>query len=142
MGVRVEIEYTGNLRTVVTHGPSGDTFETEAPVDNGGTGMAISPTDLVAAAWGSCILTIMALVARKLEVDLTGAQVWVEKEMSTAPPRRIRSLKAVVTLPAGLSLSESDRETFEKSAEGCPVKHSLHPDVELQIEYVYPTDCD
>lgn len=138
MGVQIEIEYTGDLRTVVTHGPSGNTFETEAPVDNGGTGMAISPTDLVAAALGSCILTIMAMVGRKRGVDLAGARVRVEKEMSTTPPRRIALLTAVVTLPAGLQLSESDRQALEKGADGCPVKQSLHPDVKLQIEYVYP----
>ncbi len=138
MGVQIEIEYTGDLRTVVTHGPSGNTFETEAPVDNGGTGMAISPTDLVAAALGSCILTIMALVARKREIELTGARVRVEKEMTSAPPRRIAKLKSVVTLPAGLQLSEADRQAIERGADGCPVKRSLHPDVELQFEYVYP----
>ena len=138
MAVEIRISYQGDLHCEATHGPSGSKLITDAPVDNGGKGEAFSPTDLVAAAFGACLITIMDLVARRQNLDLAGTKVHVVKEMAAAPLRRIARLKATVTLPAGRNLSESDRRRLESAADKCPVKESLHPDVKQEIEFVYP----
>jgi putative redox protein len=137
MAVEIDIEYQGDLHCKAIHGPSGDAFITDAPVDNGGKGEAFSPTDLMAAAFGTCIVTIMGIMANRNNIDIRGAKVHVEKEMAASPARRIASLKAKVTFPAGLALSASDRVKLEQSAKSCPVKQSLHPDVITEVDFIY-----
>ncbi|MCX7001063.1 MAG: OsmC family protein [Candidatus Sumerlaeota bacterium] len=137
MSVEIDILYEGELHCLATHVPSGKTLATDAPVDNGGKGETFSPTDLVATAFGCCIMTIMALVAKRSGVDLTGARVHVVKEMVNEPVRRIGLLKVTVTIPKGLRLSETERAKLERAAELCPVRQSLHSDVKLQIQYIY-----
>jgi putative redox protein len=137
MSVEIDIHYQGDLHCEVTHGPSGSKLITDAPVDNGGKGEAFSPTDLVAVAFGTCIITIMDLAARKHGLNLTGTKIHVSKEMSATPPRRVAVLRATVTVPRGKSISETDRQKLEAAASKCPVKESLHPETKMEIQYVY-----
>ncbi len=135
MSVRIDAVYTGSLGCTATHGPSGKTLVTDAPVDNGGRGESFSPTDLVATALGTCILTILGLVAERHSLDLTGTSVHVEKEMAAAPVRRIAALRTVVTYPSGLSLSDADAQRLEHAARHCPVHASLHDSIDAPIEF-------
>ena len=135
MAVEMEIVYEGDLRSRAKHGPSGQVIATDAPVDNGGKGSAFSPTDLVGAALGACMLTIMGKVAGRNGIELRGTKVRVTKEMASEPVRRIKRLGVVITLPHGLSLSTENRARLENAAHTCPVKQSLHPDVVLDIVF-------
>jgi len=136
MAVEIDIEYTGNLYCRATHGPSGQTFVTEAPVDNGGKGEAFSPTDLVATAIGSCFLTIMGLVARRRELKIEGARARVLKDMVADPKRRIGVLDMQIVVPDH-GLSDEDKAELEQAARVCPVKQSLAPNVEVRVQFSY-----
>ncbi len=138
MSVEIDIVYEGDLRCTATHGPSKQTLTTDAPLDNGGRGEAFSPTDLVAAGVGTCVVTIMGLVAQKSGLDITGTRIHVAKEMVAQPHRRIGTLRITVTLPPGAELSEAARAKLERAAALCPAKQSLHPDVNVVINFVYP----
>ena len=131
MAVVTDVLYTGKNRCQATHGPSKNTIVTDLPVDNGGKGEAFSPTDLVAAALGSCAITVMDLAARKRGWDLSGTRVHVTKEMAAQPVRRIGTLRLNLTMPATLKLSPEDRGFLEQAAKKCPVLQSLHPDVQV-----------
>ena len=133
--VRIEGAYRGDLRCEATHSPSGTSLSTDAPVDNMGRGESFSPTDLVATALGTCILTILGILAQRRGLDLSGATFSVEKHMATEPVRRIGRLDVVVNLPA--ALAPDDRAALERAAFTCPVHRSLHPDVEAPIRFVY-----
>ena len=129
--VTSDVNYVGGLRCTATHGPSLSRIETDAPVDNEGKGERFSPTDLVGAALGTCILTICGIVAQRADVDLKGATAHVEKRMN-ASPRRIGSLVVRITVPpaaAGLL------EKLERAAATCPVHHSLHPDIDVRTTF-------
>jgi putative redox protein len=134
--VDIHIVYEGDLHCRLTHGPSGATIATDAPKDNEGRGEAFSPTDLVAAGMGSCMLTIMGIAARRHEIDIAGTTVHVKKEMVGGQYRRIKSLATVITLPRPYDARQ--REILENAARSCPVHRSLHPDVEAPIRFVYP----
>lgn len=138
MAVEIQVVYEGGLHCAATHGPSAQTLTTDAPVDNGGKGAAFSPTDLVATALGSCMATIMGIVAERHQLKLDGLRIQVLKEMVSDPVRRIGALKTRLVLPAGLKLSAADRAKLEAAAKACPVKQSLHPDVRTPMEFVYP----
>lgn len=138
MAVTIDIEYTGDLHCRATHGPSTQQFSTDAPTDNGGRGEAFSPTDLVATALGACLTTVMALTANRTGLDLAGTRVKVVKEMTADPVRRIGALTATVTFPAGRRFGPDDRLRLERTANTCPVKQSLHPDVRVEIRFEYP----
>jgi putative redox protein len=137
MGVEVDIVYEGELRCVATHKPSRDKIATDAPVDNGGRGAAFSPTDLVGAALGTCIVTIMGQAAARVGMNVDGTRVHVTKEMTPTGLRRIAELRVKITVPGGATLSPSQRERLEIAADTCPVKKSLHPDVNVTIEFSY-----
>lgn len=137
MSVEVKCAYEGELRCVATHGPSGTTLVTDAPADNGGRAASFSPTDLVATALGTCMLTIMGLVAQRHGLDIRGTRVKVVKEMASQPVRRIAVLGVEVSVPASAKLSADDKVRLERGAMQCPVKHSLHPDVEVRVEWKY-----
>jgi putative redox protein len=137
MPVAIDIEYQGDLHCAAVHVPSSTTISTEAPLDNGGKGEAFSPTDLVAAALGACVLTIMGIVAKRQNIDLRGARAHVEKEMASQPVRRIGKLTVVIAPPDGLTLSDDDRKRLKNGAKTCPVKQSLHPDVEIDLRFEY-----
>ena len=129
-----EIIYKGNLRCEATHLQSGTSIETDAPVDNQGKGERFSPTDLVATALGNCMMTIMGIKARDMNVNLEGTKIEITKIMASEP-RRIGEIKAIVHLPGGLSVDEKQRTILEKSALTCPVFHSLHPDIKQDISF-------
>ena len=131
--VEIKIVYQGQLRCSATHGPSGTVLSTDAPVDNMGRGESFSPTDLVATALGACILTIMGIVAKRREININGTTVTVTKEMASQPVRRIGRLAVSIAVPT--SVSPEDRQRFENAADTCPVKKSLHPDVDIPIAF-------
>jgi uncharacterized OsmC-like protein len=132
--VKMTAIYMGEKHCTAKHEPSNAILETDAPKDNQGRGESFSPTDLVATALGTCILTTMAIVAERDGVDLKGAKMTVEKVMN-ANPRTIGSLKTVIEMPA--SLPAEYRRKMELSANSCPVKKSLHPDVQIPVEFHY-----
>ena len=134
--VQVDVTYHGGLRCEAVHGPSGEKLLTDAPVDNHGKGETFSPTDLVATALGTCIPTIMGMVAEREKIDLTTMRITVVKEMSAQPPRRIAKLTTRIVMPAGLD--ERQRAKLEKAAHTCPVHQTLQGSVELPIEFIYP----
>ncbi len=127
-----KVTYNGELRTSCEHLRSGDTFITDAPVDNNGRGQAFSPTDTVATGLASCMLTMMGIKSRGLEVDLEGSTAEVTKHMA-AGPRRISKIEVRLSLPA--DISGKDRKILEHTAETCPVLYSLHPDIEKEISF-------
>jgi len=131
--VRIESRYEGDLHTTNVHGPSGARLETDAPTDNQGRGEAFSPTDLVAAALGSCVLTVMGIVARRRGWSLEGASATLEKHMVSQPRRRIGRLDVRLVMPAGIP--EDARPVLERAAHTCPVHQSLHPDVEVDLAF-------
>jgi putative redox protein len=133
--VNIQIEYQGDLHCKSVHGPSGTELNTDAPKDNQGRGESFSPTDLVATALGTCILTTMAIAARTLNLNVDGATASVDKEMTSAPPRRIARLTVRIHVPH--PLGSTDREKLERAAHACPVHRSLHPDVEIPIEFTW-----
>jgi putative redox protein len=131
--VQIDAVYEGKLRCKATHAESGTTLLTDAPKDNEGNGESFSPTDLVAVAAGTCMLTTMGIVAKRHEINFTGAKVRVRKEMASAPVRRIAKLTIEISGPA--SLSEPNRLLLERAAIACPVAKSLHPDVQTAIVF-------
>lgn len=137
MGVEITAVYQGSLGCVAKHAPSGATLETDAPLDNGGRGSAFSPTDLVATALGTCVLTTMGLVAQRHGIDLTQARVKVIKEMTQSPVRRIASLATEVTIPVAAVPKAEDRQRLQAAAKHCPVHASLHPDVDAPLTFHY-----
>jgi putative redox protein len=133
--VAIEMEYLGDLHCKAVHGPSGTELETDAPKDNQGRGESFSPTDLVATAMGTCILTTMGIMARTLGLDIAGAKASVEKEMTATAPRMIARLGTKIHMPTGIG--EENRVKLERAAHTCPVHKSLHPDVQKPIEFVW-----
>lgn len=131
---QIKIFYLGDLRTECTH-ESGMKIFTDAPKDNQGKGENFSPTDLLAASLGTCMMTLMGIVARKLGVDLKGMSAEVIKEMANTPHRRIGTLR--VRIYSSFSPDSATREKLEKAALECPVHHSLHPDVKIETEFVW-----
>lgn len=130
-----QIIYKGGLRTEATHLQSGTAIETDAPTDNQGKGERFSPTDLVATALATCMVTTMAIKARStMNTDLDGTRAEVTKIM-VSDPRRIGKLVAHVYFPAGLPLNDQQKEILERVARTCPVERSLHPDIELDFQF-------
>jgi putative redox protein len=128
------VVYDGNLRTLAQHLRSGSTIETDAPVDNNGKGERFSPSDLVATALGTCMLTIMGMRAVEMDVDLKGVKIDIEKIMKT-DPRRISGINLTFSFPESLVLTERQQTILQKAADTCPVKYSIHPDIELNVKY-------
>lgn len=129
--VRIDVAYEGELRCRAAHGPSGAEVLTDAPVDNHGRGQSFSPTDLVATALGTCMATIMGIVAERHDVDLTGMRITVVKEMVVEPTRRIGRLRTVIHVPA--EPDERTRAVLERAALACPVHASLHPEMDKPV---------
>lgn len=132
--VKGKIVYKGDLRAECVH-EGGARIETDAPKDIGGRGEFFSPTDFVPTGLASCMLISMAMAARKVGLELKGATAETEKEMTSAPQRRIG--KITVRIRSELSPSSQIREKLEQAAFHCPVHHSLHPDVRVEIEFVW-----
>ena len=131
---RSNIVYKDNLRTEAVHLSSGEAIITDAPVDNNGKGEAFSPTDLVAAALGSCMITIMGIAAQKHNIDISGTSASVKKIMGSNP-RKIDEV--VIDISMSNHLNENDRKRLERAALSCPVHKSLHPDLIKTISFFY-----
>lgn len=129
----MEVFYEGLLRTRCVHKESGNELKTDAPKDNMGKGELFSPTDLLAAALGTCILTLMGIAANRLKVDLTGLRLTVSKEMALAPSRRIGKLTCDIYCPKRFD-SEITKK-IEQAGSLCPVHASLHPDVIQEFRF-------
>ena len=134
-GVEMTAETGGGFEVRLRHGPSGSALSTQPPRDNGGTGAAFSPTDLVGAALAACAITTMALAAVREGLHWGAASARVEKRMNPSP-RRIAELILEIRMPAGLSVQE--RVQLEEIGRTCPVARSLHPDVSLPLAFTYP----
>jgi putative redox protein len=133
--VAIQFEYEGDLHCKVVHGPSGTELFTDAPKDNQGRGESFSPTDTVATALGSCMLTTMGILARTLNLDIAGTTATVEKEMTSVPSRRIQRLTVKIHVPG--AFGEEDRLKLRRAAETCPVMKSIHPDIEVPFEMTW-----
>ena len=129
----IDSTYQGQLRCLSSHGPSGTSLETDAPTDNQGKGERFSPTDLVATALSTCMLTIMGIVADRHGWALEGCSARVEKTMSSEAPRRIAKLTVWVSLPAGLD--DKQRAVLQRAAETCPVKVSLEGAIPMELHW-------
>lgn len=127
--------YLGDLRTQATHLQSGTQLITDAPTDNNGKGEAFSPTDLVAAAYGSCMMTIMGILARREGIELKGSAMEITKIMSAEPPRKIAKLEVALQMITEHQLTDNEIIKFERAARTCPVELSLHPDVERNVTF-------
>jgi uncharacterized OsmC-like protein len=128
------VEYKGELRTEAVHLKSGKTIITDAPIDNQGKGEAFSPTDLVATALGSCMITIMGIVAEREGITLDGTTAEVEKVMATSP-RRIGEIKIKIKFIQ--KLNRDQRDKIERAAKTCPVSGSLSQDLKETVEFIY-----
>ena len=131
---KANIIYQNNLRTEAEHIASGEKIITDAPIDNNGKGEAFSPTDLVATALGSCMITIMAIAAEKHGIDVSRTNASVIKEMSS-DPRRISEI--IIDINMDKNIEKKDRKRLEKAALACPVHKSLHPDIKKKIQFFY-----
>jgi putative redox protein len=135
VSVRIEVQYQGELHTTARHGPSGAALETDAPKDNEGKGESFSPTDLLATAVGTCMLTVMGILARRKGWDMKGARVSVDKDMVADPVRRVGHLAVRFEMPGGIP--EDARKLLERAAHTCPVHQSLHPDVKVETSFAW-----
>ncbi len=131
----INAEYLGELRTSILHEDSGTIILTDAPVDNRGLGRSFSPTDLVAAALGSCALSIMDFYAQTHNLDIKGARVDIVKEM-TDKPRRIARIGLTFTMPAN-NFSDKDKKGFEIAAHACPVHKSLSAEMVQDFNFIW-----
>ncbi len=133
--VAIKVEYQGDLHCKAVHGPSGTELNTDAPKDNQGRGESFSPTDLVATALGTCMLTVMGIMARTLEINIAGTTATVEKEMTASAPRMIKSLTVNIHVPHSITLE--NQQKLVRAAHTCPVHKSLHPDIQTPIEFTW-----
>jgi uncharacterized OsmC-like protein len=127
-----KVTYIGDLRTISVHLQSGTEILSDAPKDNHGKGEAFSPTDLVANSLATCMISIMGIKSRDLNVDLTGSTVEVTKIMQ-AEPRKIA--KIITVLKMNIAADDKTKTILERAAMNCPVMLSLHPDIEKEVTF-------
>ena len=126
--------YKGDLRCECTHVQSGTIIETDAPTDNRGKGERFSPTDTLCVALATCIITTIGIRANDMQLDLSDTRLAVTKHM-LSNPRRIGKIEVSVQFPEKLNLAENDKELLQKIGDNCPVMKSLHPDIEVIVDY-------
>ena len=127
--------YTEDLRTYCTHQQSGSAIETDAPVDNNGNGARFSPTDLLATSLAACMVTVMGIKARTMGFDLNEIKVEVQKNMKPEP-RRVGGIDLTFHIPESLQqVDEKAKTILKNTALTCPVAKSLHPDLEVNIDW-------
>lgn len=129
-----KVIYKGDLRTECEHIQSSNTFITDAPVDNKGKGEAFSPTDTVATALASCMLTTMGIKAKEKNLDIKGSFAEVTKHME-ANPRRISKIDVLMNMKG--ELTDKDKTLLENVAKTCPVIQSIHQDIIKNITFKY-----
>jgi putative redox protein len=132
--------YEGDLHTVARHLQSATEIETDAPTDNQGRGERFSPTDLVATALAACMATTMGIKSRDLQVNLKGMKLSVWKIMKP-DPRRIAGVNVVFEFPETLQIDEKQKAILERTAHTCPVMQSIHPDMEVKIEFNWKAEA-
>ncbi|HEY9364695.1 MAG TPA: OsmC family protein [Chitinophagaceae bacterium] len=129
------VVYENALRTTCTHLRSGNHFETDAPIDNNGKGERFSPTDLMATSLATCMITVMGIKARTMGFDLDNVKVDVEKIMK-AEPRRVSGINLTFYIPESLkSIDEKTKSIMRQTGINCPVAKSIHPDIEVNINW-------
>jgi len=129
------VVYNGDLRTTCTHLKSGSNFETDAPTDNNGKGERFSPTDLMATSLATCMLTVMGIKARTMDFDLNDIKVDVLKVMK-ADPRRVSGIELTFHIPESLrDIDEKTKTILKHTADTCPVAKSIHPDIEVKVDW-------
>lgn len=128
-----EVIYLGEFRCESTHLQSGNKILTDAPTDNFGKGEAFSPTDLVAKALASCMITTIAIQTRLIGFDLINSKLTVKKHMESNP-RRISKIEITVFIPKG-NLTDEDKAKIIEIGLNCPVNKSLHPDLIQDINF-------
>lgn len=132
------IIYKGQLRCECTHLQSGTVIETDAPTDNRGKGERFSPTDTLCVALATCAVTSMALKATDMGIELANTSIAVTKHM-LSEPRRIGKIDVVLSFPDTVIADEKDRLILQRVGDNCPVVKSLHPDLQVNIEYRWDT---
>jgi len=130
-----EVVYIGDLRTTATHLQSGKQIITDAPIDNQGKGEAFSPTDLMATSLGSCMLTVMGIVAKRHAINMNNTKVEVLKVMADNP-RRVAEIHIDMYFPKN-TYSQKDKDLLEHTALACPVAKSIHPDIKQKTRFHY-----
>jgi putative redox protein len=133
--IEIKLTYEGDLHCSATHVPSGSVLVTDAPLDNNGRGEAFSPTDLVATALGSCMATVIGIVAKRKEIAVEGMTVVVRKFMSEDLPRRIQRFEIDLKLP--IPASHPDCKLLQSAANACPVHHSIHPEIDVVMDWTW-----
>ena len=128
---RISCRYTGDLHCTAEHDPSRVALHTDAPPDHDGRGESFSPTDLLATALGTCVLTVMGIMAKRRNWTVTDAKASVEKIMSQTGPRKIEILRVWITLPPGLT--EDQVQLFKRVVNDCPVKRNLEPSMTIDL---------
>jgi putative redox protein len=133
--VKIEVDYLGDLGCKVTHIPSGNSFLTDAPLDNNGKARYISPTDLLCASVAACVSTIMGMKANANGIDLTGMKVTAVKEMENEPFRRISKVNIDICFPH--KLSDKDFKIMENVTKTCPVTKSLSTELDMNFSFSF-----
>lgn len=129
------VVYNGDLRTTCTHLKSGNYFETDAPTDNNGKGERFSPTDLMATSLATCMITVMGIKARTMGFDLNDVKIEVLKIMK-ADPRRVAGIELTFHFPESLqNVDEKSRTILKNTGITCPVQLSIHPDIEVKVDW-------
>jgi uncharacterized OsmC-like protein len=129
------VVYNGDLRTTCTHLKSNSSFETDAPPDNHGKGERFSPTDLMATSLGTCMVTVMGIKARTMGFDLNEIKIEVLKIMKS-DPRRVGGIELTFHIPDALkNIDQKNRDILKNTGETCPVIKSIHPDIEVKIDW-------
>ncbi len=131
----VKTVYLGDLRTEAVHQHSGTKIITDAPLDNQGQGEAFSPSDLLATALGSCMMTIMGIVARRDDIDLKDSAFETNKMMSQELPRKVVRLELTFNMQSATPLTDVEIKKLERAAHTCPVALSIHPDIEQVVTF-------
>ena len=126
--------YKGSLRCEAKHLQSGSMIETDAPTDNKGKGERFSPTDMLCVSLATCIVTTMGIKGTDMDIDLTNTSVEVTKHM-LPDPRRVAKIEVKLNMPSALQLDEKDKAILERVGNNCPVTKSLHPDMQVEIQY-------
>ncbi|MDW8295686.1 MAG: OsmC family protein [Raineya sp.] len=136
MKPQIESIYLGDLRTEATHIASKNKIITDAPTDNNGKGEAFSPTDLVCAALGSCMMTIMGIVAQRDNISLEGV-TWKTTKIMASHPRRIAEIHVHFHFPANINLTSAQKQKLENAARTCPVALSLASEIKQEVSFEY-----
>lgn len=129
------LNYLGGLKCELEHGNSGTKIISAAPLDNNGDGSSFSPTDLLASAYMSCMVTIIGIYCDKNDLEFSSAKGSVEKIMGSGP-RRVERLEIVLDL-RGNQWSTEEKDRIIRAAEACPVAKSVSDQLEVNVDYIF-----